>query len=117
MWTMHFKERPLSLKNNWLVGFSREPYFAGAFVNSFDNVALSAGLQRTLVRTRHRAVEFSFGGRLGIVTGYDGRFMEIARNSPVLPLIQAFSLVDIGHVGIEVSYTFVVASVATSVRF
>jgi len=116
MWTTHFKEPKLSLRNNWLVGFSREPFFVGTFLNSFDDRAFAGGLQHTLLR-RGDAIEFSFGGRLGIVTGYDGRFMDIARESPVLPMIQAFAIVDLGHVGVEVSYTYVVASVAMSYRF
>jgi hypothetical protein len=43
--------------------------------------------------------------------------MRIARDTPVLPLVQPFATIDVGRVGVEVSYTFVIVSVATSVRF
>ena len=54
---------------------------------------------------------------MGLVSGYDGRFMPIARDTPVLPFIQPFVTVDVQHIGVEVSYTFVVMSVAASYRF
>ena len=51
------------------------------------------------------------------MTGYDGRFMRFARQTPVLPLIQPFVTIDVQHVGFEVSYSFVVVSAALSYRF
>ena len=60
---------------------------------------------------------YSLGVRLGLVSGYDGRFMRIARDTPVLPLVQPFATIDVGHLGVEISYTFVIVSIATSIRF
>jgi hypothetical protein len=74
-------------------------------------------LQRTFVLADARPVGATVGYRIGFVTGYDGRLMPLARETPVLPLAQPFAVVEIKHVGIEVSYTFVVISVATSYRF
>ena len=48
---------------------------------------------------------------------YDGRLMRIARKTPVLPLVQPVVTVDVWHIGVEVSYTFVVLSTALSYRF
>jgi hypothetical protein len=116
MWTTHLKHRTITLDNNWLVGVAWRGFFGGTFVNSFGRRAYSAGIQRTpLVRSRG-AITSALGFRLGLVSGYDGRFMRIARDSPVLPLISAYGNVDVGRVGVEVSYTIVVVSVAMSYR-
>ena len=79
--------------------------------------AVTAGIQHAFVTRSRGRLTTSLGGRLGAVYGYDGRFMRIARDIPVLPLFQAWGNVDVGRVGLEVSYTFVVVSVTTSYRF
>ena len=43
--------------------------------------------------------------------------MPFARETPVLPFIQPFVTLDVQHIGLEVSYTFVIVSVAASYRF
>ena len=116
MWTTHLKHRVVTLDNNWLVGFAHRGFFGGTFVNSFGRRAYSAGIQRTALSRNRGPLTSSLGYRLGLVSGYDGRFMRIARDSPVLPLISAYGNVDVGRVGIEVSYTIVVVSVAMSYR-
>jgi hypothetical protein len=117
MWTTHLKEDTLVIDNNWAVGVTAGGYFVAAFLNSFGEPAFAGGLQRTLVSSAPHAVVVSAGYRLGAITGYDGRLMRIARKTPVLPLVQPFAMIDIHRVGIEVSCTFVVVSVATSFRF
>lgn len=117
MWTTHLKDDALVIDNNWAVGVTAAGYFVAAFLNSYGEPALAGGLQRTLVSSAPRPVAVSAGYRLGAITGYDGRLMRIARKTPVLPLVQPFVMVDIRRVGIEVSCTFVVVSVATSFRF
>jgi hypothetical protein len=117
MWTMHLKHDVLTLDNNWVVGLTWRGYFGATFLNSFGRRAYTGGIQRTLFRTPPHLLGASLGYRLGFVTGYDGRFMDLARKTPILPLIQPFATVDVHHVGVEVSYTFVVVSVAVSYRF
>ena len=85
-------------------------------MNSFGRRAWAAGYQRTAVSATRGPLAASLGFRLGAISGYDGRFMRIARHTPVLPLISAFGNVDVGRVGLEVSYTMVVVSVAVSYR-
>jgi hypothetical protein len=117
MWTTHLKHHVIAIDSNWAVGFTHRGYFVGTFRNSFGRQAYTVGIQHAFV-TRHRGrLTTSLGGRLGAVYGYDGRFMRLARDTPVLPLFQAWGNVDVGRVGIEVSYTFVVVSVTTSFRF
>ena len=117
MWTAHLKEHVRSLHNNWVAGAAFKGYFGATFLNSYGRRAYTGGIQRTLVTTDGTKLNVSLGYRLGFVTGYDGRLMAIARKTPVLPLVQPFVVADVGHVGFEISYTFVVVSVATSYRF
>jgi hypothetical protein len=117
MWTTHLKHDVIALNNNWVIGMSYRGFFGATFLNSFGRRAFTGGIQRTIVSAEPRPLGASFGYRLGFVTGYDGRFMRIARKTPVLPLVQPFASIDVQHVGLEVSYTFVVVSVAVSYRF
>ena len=117
MWTTHLKHDEVALDNNWVVGLTYRGYFGGTFLNSFGRRAYTGGLQRTVLASEPRPVGASLGFRIGVVSGYDGRFMRIARDTPVLPFIQPFVTVDVQRIGFEVSYTFVVMSVAASYRF
>ena len=117
MWTTHLQNDVIVLDNNQLVGFAVRGFFGATFLNSYGGRAFAGGLQRTLVGAEPRPVGASLGLRLGFITGYDERLMPLARKTPVLPLVQPFVTLDIYRVGVEVSYTFVVVSVATSFRF
>jgi hypothetical protein len=117
MWTTHLNHEGVALDNNWVVGLTYRGFFGATFLNSFGRRAFTAGIQRTLVASAPRPIGASLGLRIGLVSGYDGRFMQIARDTPVLPFAQPFVTIDIHHVGVEVSYTFVVVSVAASYRF
>ncbi len=116
MWTVHLKHDTVALKNNWLVGVAYRRFFGATFMNSFGRRAYAAGYQRTAISSRRGALTASLGFRLGAISGYDGRFMRIARSTPVLPLMSVFGNVDVGRVGVELSYTIVVVSVAMSYR-
>ena len=116
MWTEHLKRPGIALDNNWLVGLAHRGFFGATFKNSFGRRAFTAGYQRALISSSHGLLTTSLGFRVGAVTGYDGRFMRLARDLPVLPLISAYGNVDVGRVGVEVAYTFVVVSVAVSYR-
>lgn len=117
MWTTHLKYDAIVLDNNWVIGLSHRGFFGATFLNSFGRRAFTGGIQRTIVASEPRPVGASLGYRLGFVTGYDGRFMRIARKTPVLPLVQPFASIDVQRVGFEVSYTIVVVSIAVSYRF
>lgn len=116
MWTMHLRQPVVTLQNNWTVGFTTHGYFGATFVNSYGKRAFTGGWQRTIVATAPRAVGASVGIRLGAITGYDGRLMRLARDTPVLPLVQPYARLDVTRFGIEVSYTWVVVSVGLSFR-
>jgi len=117
MWTLHLRDHVLSLHNNWAAGLTTHGFFGATFLNSYSRRAYTGGIQRTFWTTEPRPITASFGARLGFITGYDGRLMRLARKTPVLPLIQPFFVLDVQHVGFELSYTWVVMSVAVSYRF
>lgn len=117
MWTTHLKNKFVRLDNNWVGGVSSHGWFGATFLNSFDRRAFTGGIQRTVTASAPRPVRASLGYRLGFVTGYDERFVKLARRTPVLPLAQPYFLLDVSHVGIEVQYTFIVVSTALSYRF
>lgn len=117
MWTLHLKDHVMALHNNWAVGLTTHGFFGATFLNTYNRRAYVGGLQRTFFATDPRPITASFGARFGFITGYDGRLMRFARKTPVLPLIQPFFVLDVEHVGFELSYTWVVMSVAVSYRF
>jgi hypothetical protein len=117
MWTMHLRQDVIALDNNWAVGMTWRGFFGATFMNSFGRRAFTGGLQRRLLTNGGHPIAASLGYRLGFVTGYDGRFMRLARKTPVLPLVQPFVTIDVQHIGFEVSYSFVVVSAALSYLF
>ena len=117
MWTTHLKNDVLVLDSNWVIGMSGRGYFGATFLNSYGRRAFTAGIQRTIVAGARGPLGAVLGYRLGFLTGYDGRLTPFARKTPVLPLAQPFFAIDVQHVGVEVSCTIVVASVAVSYGF
>lgn len=117
MWTTHLKHEVITIDTNWAIGLTWRGYFGATFLNSFGRRAFTGGIQRTILSAEPRPIGATLGFRLGFVTGYDGRFMRIARDTPVLPLAQPFASIEFQRVSFELSYTFVVVSVATSYRF
>jgi hypothetical protein len=117
MWTTHLKQEVLALDNNWVAGVTFRGFFGATFLNSYGRRAFTAGIQRTLLASTPRPFGASLGYRVGLVSGYDGRFMAIARDTPVLPFVQPFVTLEVHRLGFEVQYTFVIVSVAASVRF
>jgi hypothetical protein len=117
MWSTHLNAKKPAIDPNWLVGVSRGKLFGATFINSFGRRAFAAGLELPIVGGRAGWLGGALGTRLGALTGYDERFWKIAKDTPVLPLIQAYGRVDIGRLGIEADWTWVVASVTFSVRY
>lgn len=117
MWTGHLKKDVRRLSRNDTVGFSYRHIFAATFINSFDRRAYAVGLQQEFLRGNKGMFSAALGGRLGAVYGYDERFIKLAKDWPVLPMAQAYGRLEIGRVGAEVSWTYVVVSVTGSIRF
>ena len=117
MWTFHLKDQARRFAPNDLIGASYRHVFAATFINSYDNRAFAGGLQREFARGRSGVFSAALGGRVGVVYGYDERFIKLAHETPILPMVQVYGLFEIGRLGAEVSYTYVVVSVMGSIRF
>jgi hypothetical protein len=118
LWTTHLNaKRPQIDSNNVMVGVTRGPVFATTFVNSFGKRAYAAGFQHAIVSRTRGPYSASIGIRLGAISGYDERFLTFAKDTPVLPMFSVYSLFEERHLGVEISWTMVVASAAVSLRF
>ncbi|MBI4421016.1 MAG: hypothetical protein HY560_09340 [Gemmatimonadetes bacterium] len=117
MWSTHIRDIGRGLSNNWLVGLGWRGFYGGSFVNSFGNRSFTAGIQRSVARGADGAVVPSIGYRLGVLSGYDERFMSIASKTPVLPLAQVVGGLESGRTGVELGYAGLVATLGPSFRF
>jgi hypothetical protein len=116
MWTIHFRDLDRGLDNNWLLAISWGGFYGATFINSFGKRAYSAGVQRDVARWNSGIVSLGLGYRAGVVTGYDERLFPLAGKTPVLPLLQPLITLDASRLGLELSYSGVIASAGLSVR-
>ena len=117
MWTFHFRDVGRGLDSNRLVGMSWGRVYGATFVNSFGKRSYTGGLQGTLASWSSPVVSLGLGYRAGLVTGYDERLFPLAGKTPVLPLLQPLINLDGRRMGLELSYSGVVASAALNVRW
>ncbi len=117
-----FHLEPGSRDDNWnnqLIAGTYAGFFAGTLVNSFYDRAYAFGIQRmwgTQQLSEH--ISNSPGYRLGLISGYDERMMDLAAHTPLLPFPQIIDDIVIGdHVGIELSWSVVVLSAGFVVTF
>lgn len=117
MWSTHIRDLGRGISNNWLVGLGWRGLYGGTFVNSYGNRSFTAGIQRTVARGEHNAVVPSLGYRLGVVSGYDERFMSIASWAPVLPMAQLLGSLEAGRTGLDLGWAGLVATMGPHFRF
>jgi hypothetical protein len=118
LWSTHLNADRLHIdSNNVMVGVTHGPVFATTFVNSFGKRAYAAGFQHAILSGTRGHYAASLGFRLGAISGYDERFLSFAKDTPVLPMLSVYSLFEERHLGVEVSWTMVVASAAVCFRF
>jgi hypothetical protein len=118
LWSTHLNADHLHIdSNNIMAGVTHGPVFATTFVNSFGKRAYAAGFQRAVVSGTRGSYAASLGFRLGAISGYDERFWKFAKVTPVLPMFSVYSLFEERHLGVEVSWTMVVASAALCFKF
>lgn len=117
LWTLHFEYPGRGLENNRLLGLAVGKIYGATFINTFGDRSYSAGFQDVIAHWTPELASISIGYRLGLVTGYDERFIRIAGRMPVLPVVQPRLLVEREHLGMEISYSGVVASAGFVLRF
>ena len=113
MWTTHVWDLGRGVEGNWLLGIAHRGYFGATFINSFGNRSPAAGVQRNLV-PRSGSSPVALGYRVGIVTGYDERFLAVAGKTLVLPFLQIVGQLDHRMLGLELTYSGLVALVLLS---
>lgn len=105
--------------NNQLIAGTYGGFFAGTLVNSFYDRAYAVGIQRMWGKQQlSEHISNSPGYRLGLISGYDERMMDLAERTPLLPFPQIIDDIVIGdHVGIELSWSAVVVSAGFVITF
>ncbi len=117
MWSVHLRDMAPTPTANHLLALSHQGYFLGTFVNSFGDRGIAAGVQRGLANWGSDRAALSAGWRGGLVSGYDERLLGgLGDRWPVLPFLQVLANVDWRRVGVELSWSGIVVSAATSIR-
>jgi hypothetical protein len=116
MWSTHLRDLSPHPTANWLIAVSHRGYFAGTFVNSFEERGWAGGVQRDLLRRGEGSLSTSIGARAGLVSGYDERLLGIGDRSPLFPFLQLLWNVDWHRLGVEFSWSGIVVSAATNLR-
>lgn len=116
MGTLHLREPGEGIENNWLLAASWRRLYVATFVNSFGERSYSVGVEGRFAGWDGAVVSLGLGYRVGLVTGYDERFIALAGRLPALPLLQPRVAVEAGRLGLELSYSGLIASAALSIQ-
>jgi hypothetical protein len=118
MWAMHpFEPQFPELDRTRGMGAQISSWFFATFVNSYDERAFVAGVERYWLNERISVLDFGIGYRVGIVTGYDERLFELARHTPLLPFGGLLLWTEVGPIGIDLFYVYRAITFEGSLRF
>ncbi len=92
-------------------------WLGAVFMNSYDALSLLAGVERAWLAGRTGSLAMGLGYRAGLVTGYDERFLAIAKDTPVLPFAGVLAWVQIGPVSLDGFYVYRAITLEGSVAF
>lgn len=114
MWSHHFLKgnEEYQTQNN-LVGLSYHGYYFGTFINSYDDRAWSAGLQRDVYSDRWRWLKLEGGYRSGLLYGYDAITLG---DTKLGPLFQLYADVSYRRWGLQFSWALEVVTAGFLVR-
>ncbi len=113
--TTHLYKLHEGWDNNRVIGLTYQGYFAGTFITTHGPRGWVGGFERSWWEGRAGPVRTMIGFRAGLVYGYDHRLGYVADAIPILPYAQPVALARWGPVSLDVSYTWVVASVTGGV--
>ena len=120
MWTTHFKStnREDRRWSNELIGGVYKSFFAGTFLNSFNDRAYVFGIQRDVYnKTLKDNWKINAGYRLGLVHGYDKRMSDIAGKVKLLPFPEVYSNFMYKDFGLEFSWCVSVITAKFIINF
>lgn len=105
--------RPLDQNN--ALGLVYEGVLGASFITTHGPRGYVVAFERSWLEGRWGPFDAMFGFRTGLVGGYDDRFADLAGRVPVLPYAQPIGLLRWGDVGFDLTYTWVVMSLAVGV--
>lgn len=118
MWALHpFEPQFPEMDHTRGFGAQVSQWFVATFVNSYEERAFVAGLERYWLQERVSVVDFGIGYRIGIVTGYDERLFALAGHTPLLPFGGLLAWTEVGPVGVDVFYVYRAITFEGSLRF
>lgn len=114
MWSHHFLKgnEGYQTENN-LIGVTYGGYYFGSFINSFDDRAWSAGVQRDFYSSRWRWLNLEAGYRAGLLYGYDTITIP---DTKLGPLFQVYADVSYRKFGLQFSWAWETVTAGFFVR-
>lgn len=92
-------------------------WFGATFINSYGDRTFIFGLERNWFAVRRGPLGFGGGYRVGLITGYDERLVELARHTPVLPFGGVLLWTQAGPIGLDAYYVYRAITLEASVVF
>ena len=99
------------------LGVQASMWFGGAFINSYDDLSLIAGVERAWLRRQGKRVGYGIGYRAGVITGYDEQLIAWADDVPALPFAGVLLWMQVGQVGIEAFYVYRAITLGSTIAF
>lgn len=118
LWAMHPFE-PQFPELDWTRGLGGlyGHWFGATFVNSYDERTFILGIERSWFSVRSGVFGVGAGYRVGLITGYDERLIEIARHTPVLPFGGVLVWSQAGPVTLDLYYVYRAITLEAGVAF
>lgn len=115
MWTLHpFAISFPRVEETHGYGLLWDGFFAATFVNSYDEQAYSAGVERVWFEPQWRFLAVGLGFRAGLVTGYDERLLSWAAEVPAVPFVGLQGWARAGPARFDVFYVYRVITLELS---
>jgi hypothetical protein len=112
MGTLHLHHMHTGLASSRYFGATVRGIYAGTFVTSYGDRALTAGAERNWIAGNlSETWRMSWGYRVGLLYGYDAELMRLAGKTPVLPAAEMLLDVSYRKLGVQFGYAGIVATV------
>jgi hypothetical protein len=118
VWALHPYE-PQFPEVTWTsgVGVAFSQWLFATFINSYDDRAFLAALERSWASGRVGRLNVGVGYRVGLVSGYDERLFAVAKYTPVLPFFGLVAWADTGPIGVDAFYVYRAVTLEVALRF
>lgn len=110
LWVVHVGRQDKSAGQHYGAGIAWRGWYATTFMSSQGRRVWGLAISRVPILARAGVAEFSLGYRVGVVRGYDGRFVALADRWPVLPAGEIVTALRYRRIGVALSFAGIVAS-------